>query len=288
MENADVTGGNFGTGTDGMTLQQAVFAGLVDPGNIVAVREILTPTVPVADCGAATPLNCDTAVFSGPQVNYSITLNADGSVTVRDNSAGGGGVGGGVSDGTDILWNVERLSFCQTPGALRNTCDVRATPVSVASVVAPAAGLSVTSLTFGDQVLGTASATQNIRVTNTGFSNLVVSGATLTGNTTEFLLTNGCTTVTPGSFCDISVQFAPTTVGAKTATVVIAHNAAGSTSSVTVSGTGLASAPIAELVAHYAGFRKPNHWNHLSGSGDHGDQQRNPKPHRIRCFIDRT
>jgi len=249
MENAAVTG-NFGTGTGGMTLQQAVFAGLVDPGNIVAVREILTPTVPAADCGAATPLNCDMAVFSGPQINYSITLNADGSVTVRDNSAaggGGGGVGGGVSDGTDILWNIERLSFCQTPGALRNTCDVRATPVSVASVVAPVAGLSVTSLTFGDQVVGTASATQNIRVTNTGFSNLVVSGATLTGNTTEFLLTNGCTTVTPGSFCDISVRFAPTTAGAKTANVVIAHNGAGSSSSVTVSGTGLASAPVVGL-----------------------------------------
>ena len=26
--------GNFGPGTAGMTLQQAVFAGLVDPGNI--------------------------------------------------------------------------------------------------------------------------------------------------------------------------------------------------------------------------------------------------------------
>jgi hypothetical protein len=252
MENAAVTG-NFGDGTIGMTLQQAVFAGLVDPGNIVAVREILTPTVPAADCGAATPLNCDTALFSGPQVNYSITGNADGSVTVSDNSAAGGGGGGGVSDGTDILWNVEQLSFCQTPGALRNTCDERAAPVSVADVVAPVAGLSVTSLTFGDQVLGTASATQNIRVTNTGLSNLVVSGATLTGNTTEFLLTNGCTTVTPGSFCDITVQFAPTSVGAKTATVNIAHNA-GATSSVPVSGTGIASAPVITTNPASVGF----------------------------------
>ena len=41
MENK-ATSGNFGTGTTGMTLQQAVFAGLVDPGNIVAVREILS------------------------------------------------------------------------------------------------------------------------------------------------------------------------------------------------------------------------------------------------------
>ena len=44
--------GNFGTGTTGMTLQQAVFAGLVDPGNIVAVREILTSATPDTDVAA--------------------------------------------------------------------------------------------------------------------------------------------------------------------------------------------------------------------------------------------
>ena len=42
MENK-ATSGNFGPGTTGMTLQQAVFAGLVDPGNLVAVREIVEP-----------------------------------------------------------------------------------------------------------------------------------------------------------------------------------------------------------------------------------------------------
>ncbi|HEY4608646.1 MAG TPA: hypothetical protein VIH06_05560, partial [Ilumatobacteraceae bacterium] len=66
----DALSGNFGAGTSGMTLQQAVFAGLVDPGQLVAVREIVTPTVPLADCGSADSLNCDTAVFSGPQTDY--------------------------------------------------------------------------------------------------------------------------------------------------------------------------------------------------------------------------
>ena len=35
--------GNFGPGTAGMTLQQAVFAGLVNPGQLVNVREIVKP-----------------------------------------------------------------------------------------------------------------------------------------------------------------------------------------------------------------------------------------------------
>jgi Ca2+-binding RTX toxin-like protein len=244
-------GGSFGPGTEGMSLQQAVFAGLVNPGQIVAVREILTPTVPDADCGSPTPLNCDTALFSGPAINYTITRNADGSVTVADNTAGGGG-GGGVrnDDGVDILWNIEQLSFCDVPGALRNSCDVRAAPIPVADVIAPAIELSATSLVFGDQVVGTTSAPQTITVTNSGSSNLVVSSVTVAPVTTpaEFLLTNNCVTaVTPGSSCTVTVAFAPGTEGARTATVSIAHTAAGSPTSVTVTGTGIPSAPVATL-----------------------------------------
>ena len=63
--------GTFGPGTTDMTLQQAVFAGLVDPGKIEMRRSIVTePT---------TPGTIDTAVFSGPRANYTITPNADGS-----------------------------------------------------------------------------------------------------------------------------------------------------------------------------------------------------------------
>ena len=62
-------------------------------------------------------------------------------------------------------------------------------PILVDNVVAPVAGLSVTSLAFTDQVVGTASAAQAITVTNTGASNLVVSGVTMTGvDATQFLL----------------------------------------------------------------------------------------------------
>src|SRR5471030_2035688 len=120
------TSGNFGPGTAGMTLQQAVFAGLVDPGNLVSVREILTPAVPTADCGTAVPLNCDTAVFSGLQASYTVTtvptgavLGAPGSVTTVTQDVGGGGGGGGgggavISDGTDTLRNIEVLQFADT------------------------------------------------------------------------------------------------------------------------------------------------------------------------------
>jgi Ca2+-binding RTX toxin-like protein len=83
----------------GPTLQQAVFAGTVDPANIIVVREIL-------HSGEGT----DTAVFSDFESNYTITttggdgtLGSPGSVTtVRHNSG---------EDGTDTLTNIELLVF---------------------------------------------------------------------------------------------------------------------------------------------------------------------------------
>ena len=55
-----------------MTLQQAVFAGLVDPGNIVSVREILTSTTP----------DTDVALFSGRVANYTVESASVGAARV--------------------------------------------------------------------------------------------------------------------------------------------------------------------------------------------------------------
>jgi len=113
MEHA-ATAGNFGPGTSGMTLQQAVFAGLVDPGNLVSVREVLTaPTMP-ADCGAAKPLNCDVAVFSGPASSYKITATPASGATLASltvTQTGANASGQLVSDGADTLRNIEQLQF---------------------------------------------------------------------------------------------------------------------------------------------------------------------------------
>ncbi|HEX4430756.1 MAG TPA: peroxidase family protein [Frankiaceae bacterium] len=107
------TSGNFGPGTAGMTLQQAVFAGLVDPGKLVNVREIVNLETHPADCGAAVPLNCDTSVYAGPRSQYTITTNAAHVTTVIDTTTVTPAVAGVVAkgDGTDTLFNIERLQF---------------------------------------------------------------------------------------------------------------------------------------------------------------------------------
>jgi hypothetical protein len=144
-----------------MTLQQAVFAGLVDPGNLVGVREIVSPaTVPAADCGTAAPLNCDTAVFVGLRSRYVITAAADGTVTVRDTTSAAPAPGVVVKgDGTDTLRNMEALKFSDqtllirtpaTPTILTATASAGAFTSGTATVTwaAPAAnGSAVTSYT---------------------------------------------------------------------------------------------------------------------------------------------
>ncbi|HYS27287.1 MAG TPA: peroxidase family protein [Vicinamibacterales bacterium] len=79
----------------------------LNPGNIRIVKTIVSPVAPPADCRAAAPLNCDTAVFNFPSTEYVITQNANGTVTVQHVP------GGGVSkaEGTDTLRNMERAVF---------------------------------------------------------------------------------------------------------------------------------------------------------------------------------
>jgi hypothetical protein len=92
-----------------------------------------------------------------------------------------------------------------------------------------------------------------VTITNNGGANLVISATAVAGaNANQFARTTTCATVTPGNSCTINVTFRPTTAGAKTATLTITHNAAGSPSSVALTGTGGAAGPIASVNATLA------------------------------------
>jgi hypothetical protein len=85
-------------------LREDVFANpqRLNPGQINIDRFIVTPAVGPADCGAATPVNCDTALFTGNRAGYSVVNNGDGTFTVTDS------VG---TDGVDTLRNIEQLQY---------------------------------------------------------------------------------------------------------------------------------------------------------------------------------
>ncbi|MEP7089988.1 MAG: peroxidase family protein [Nocardioidaceae bacterium] len=186
MENKAVTG-SFGAGTTGMTLQAAVFAGLVDPGNLVTVRKIVnqvdvSATGTPADCAATAPKNCDTATFAGPLSQYTITANADGSLKVVDTTSPAPAPGVvATGDGTDTLRNMEQLKFSdQTVRIAAPTAPLigTATAGNAQATVAWQAPSAVADGVTSFQIVATPStvdATHPV-VTRTGIARTALSG----------------------------------------------------------------------------------------------------------------
>jgi Ca2+-binding RTX toxin-like protein len=106
----------------------------------------------------------------------------------------------------------------------------------------PIATVTPTSLSFGSQTVDTTSTAQSVTITNTGTANLTVDGATLSGtDAAMFGRSNGCTgALAPTTSCTVDVTFTPSSAGEKAATLTITHNAAGSQSTVALSGSGVA------------------------------------------------
>ena len=107
--------------------------------------------------------------------------------------------------------------------------------------------LSSTGLSFGDQSLGSTSASQTVTLTNTAGSTLNVVSVTARG---DFGQTNTCTApLAPGVSCSIAVSFSPSTLGPRHGAVTISSNAAGSPQSISLAGVGITGAPTIGLSA---------------------------------------
>ena len=98
--------------------------------------------------------------------------------------------------------------------------------------------LAPLALAFSQQIVGTASATQNVTLTNAGSVPLTL--ITATSSSSEFTVTNGCGASLSGpSSCAISVAFVPSATGPRTATLTVSDQYR----SQTVALTGTAVAP---------------------------------------------
>ena len=107
----------------------------------------------------------------------------------------------------------------------------------------PWADVTPTAIGFGSVALGNATSGRVVKIKNTGnAASFVVSSLTLGGaNPGDFLIaSDGCSgaTLNPGASCTAYVSFEPLAIGARSATVTIAHNALGGPSSVSLSGSG--------------------------------------------------
>jgi hypothetical protein len=135
------------------------------------------------------------------------------------------------------------VSFTPTSTGVKTaTLSVGGQSVSLTGTGVQAnANLAPTSTTFGSQPVSTSSPTKTITLTNTGTGTLTYTNTTVTGaNGGDFSVGDSdCSStgfLAPTGSCNITVQFVPTAVGHRMATVVVHDNAPSGTQSVTVSG----------------------------------------------------
>lgn len=100
------------------------------------------------------------------------------------------------------------------------------------------AGLSATSLNFGNVTLNTSSATQAITVTNTGGGTLSLASVAASGDYSQ--TSTGCSGLAPGASCQILVTFKPIAIGSRPGTLTITSNVPGGPQTVALGGVGIA------------------------------------------------
>jgi hypothetical protein len=101
---------------------------------------------------------------------------------------------------------------------------------------APANSLSVGSLTFPAQQVGSSSSSQPVVLTNTGNTNMVIANINSAG---DFSQTNNCPpNLTFAASCTIQVTFTPVAGGSRTGALIVSNNAPGGSALVTLSGGG--------------------------------------------------
>lgn len=176
------------------------------------------------------PLSCGTQGCHGPDPTQNINK-------VRNGSTGAAIL--------KALNDVGAMSFLKPYVSAVDADDIAAYIVNpAAGTPMPVATLSTASLSFGNQVVMTASGTMSATLRNSGTANLVVSSITLAGtNPGDFTRGGTCaaaTTLAPTQTCSIDVTFVPTVIGARSATITVAHNATPASSTLGLSGSGIA------------------------------------------------
>jgi trimeric autotransporter adhesin len=111
--------------------------------------------------------------------------------------------------------------------------------------------LSTTSLLFGNQVVGTRSASQTVTIANVGTTTLTITGIAWSPNFSD---SNNCGgSLAPGRTCRVNVAFVPTTTGVLTGTLTITDSDVTSPQIVTLTGTGVQAAVSLTPTSHNFG-----------------------------------
>jgi hypothetical protein len=116
--------------------------------------------------------------------------------------------------------------------------------------------LSSPSLNFTPQLVGTATGTQVLTLSNVSSSILAFNSIAITGtNAADFNQTNTCGSgLAAGANCTVTVKFTPGQLGTRSASITISDDTTGSPQSVSLNGVGLVSGTNATLSANSLDF----------------------------------
>ena len=133
------------------------------------------------------------------------------------------------------------VNSTETIAAMATANGYSASAVATATyTMLPIAGVSPSSLTFGNQNVGTTSGSQPVTLSNTGDAALTIASIAPSANFGE---SDNCAgSVAVSGSCTINVTFTPTSGGPVSGALTITDNSngvAGSTQTVTLSGTGI-------------------------------------------------
>jgi sugar lactone lactonase YvrE len=166
--------------------------------------------------------NCGTSLAAGASCTVMVTFNpvapgtVSASISVADNATG-----------TPQMATITGTGIAGTPAVTLN-------PIQ---------------LSFPNTNIGSSSSAQTFTITNTGTATMSFTGITLGGAAPgDFTQSNNCGSIlTAGSFCTVTVIFAPGFPRLSLASVLVADNAPGSPQSEVITGTGIAATPQATL-----------------------------------------
>jgi beta-glucanase (GH16 family) len=226
---------------------------------------------------------------SSPQV---VTLHNTGSAVLKIARIGFSG-----ADTTDFT----QVDTCGASVAAGNTCTIVVlftpsaigTPVASLSITDNASGgpqrvsltgagamavasLSPSSLTFGNESVGTSSSSQVVTLKNTGNAALSLTRIAVTGaDASDFTQDDNCGASVPArGACTIAVLFTPSVAGARAALLKITDTAGGSPQAVSLSGTGTQTLVWSdEFDLPDGSAPDPSKWNYDLGGWGWGNQE---------------
>jgi hypothetical protein len=201
--------------------------------------------------------NAETSLL-GPQDAFIARLNPSGSASTMMAYLGGASSDEGSGIAVDQKGNIyvggttQSVDFPIVPTAAAaagkttfggGTSDAFVALINGASF--PLAAVSPATLSFGNQNVGTTSASQTATLRNTGNGILTISSISFAGTSGDYALTNNCgSQLTPvggaKDNCAITVTFSPTAAGSRPDIIRIVDNSSNSPQSIALSGSGVA------------------------------------------------